>query len=134
PAPWLLEPRSSAAGLGIKQAASADDLWRALHAAGDQRSACVLEQFVAGEVYHVDSILWDRRVVFAVAFKYGRPPMQIAHDGGIFVTRRLPEASAETARLLEINEQLQREFGMRRGVSHSEFIASADGLLFLETS
>jgi len=134
PPPWVLKPRSSAAALGIRKLHAGEELWRALDAAGDQRSACVLEQFVTGEVYHVDSIVWDRRVVFAVAFKYGRPPMEIAHEGGIFVTRRLPDGSTEARALLEMNERLQREFGMRRGVSHSEFIGSPGGFLFLETS
>jgi biotin carboxylase len=134
PPPWVLKPRSSAAAIGIKKVNSGDELWQALHAAGDERSACVLEQFVTGDVYHVDSVIWDGEVVLAVAFKYGRPPMQIAHEGGVFVTRRLPDASAEGRRLLEINTRLQHEFGMRSGVSHTEFIGSADGLLFLETS
>src|SRR4029077_2050836 len=85
--PWVLKPRSSAAAIGIKKVNSHDDLWRALHAAGDQRSNCVVEQFVPGDFYHVDSIVRDAQVGSAVAFKYGRPPMQIAHEGGIFITR-----------------------------------------------
>src|SRR3954467_7949685 len=88
PPPWVLKPRSSAAAIGIKKIASHDELWRALDASGDDRSHTVLEQFVAGDVYHVDSIVWNGTVVFAVPFKYGRPPMEIAHDGGLFVTRR----------------------------------------------
>ena len=38
------------------------------------------------------------QVVFAVAFKYGRPPMEIAHQGGLFITRRLPTSRDEGAR------------------------------------
>jgi biotin carboxylase len=147
PPPWVLKPRSSAAAIGIKKVASHDELWRALDAAGDQRSACVLERFVPGDVYHVDSIVWDGRVVFAVAFKYGRPPMQIAHEGGIFITRRLADESAEGRALLALNRRLQDGLGMGRGVSHSEFIGYPRGdagpagdhesdrdFVFLETS
>ena len=47
PAPWVLKPRSSAAAIGIKKIADRDELWRALDAAGDQRSNSVLEQFVS---------------------------------------------------------------------------------------
>jgi hypothetical protein len=85
-------------------------------------------------VYHVDSVLWDGRVIFAVAFKYARPPMQIAHEGGIFITRRLPDDSDEGRALVEINRRLQQEFGMRSGVSHTEFIGTGSEYLFLETS
>jgi biotin carboxylase len=158
PAPWVLKPRSSAAAIGIKKIADRDGLWRALDAAGDQRSNSVLEQFVSGDVYHVDSIIWDGKVMFAIPFKYGRPPMEIAHHGGLFITRRLPDDSPEGAALLALNRRLQEGLGLQRGVSHSEFIRrssepggslgsgepaspklgdvnpSAGGLVFLETS
>jgi len=68
PAPWVLKPRSSAAAIGIKKIADRDELWRALDALGDLRSNSVLEQFVSGDVYHVDSIIWDGTVVFAIPF------------------------------------------------------------------
>jgi biotin carboxylase len=135
PPPWVLKPRSSAAAIGITKAGNRDELWRALDAAGDGRSNCVLEQFVRGDVYHVDSIVWQRQVVFAVAFKYGRPPMEIAHEGGIFITRRLADASEEGRALLHVNRELQAGLGLGCGVSHSEFIRRGDAdYVFLETS
>src|SRR5207237_623850 len=74
------------------------------------------------------------KVVFAVAFKYGRPPMEIAHEGGIFITRRLPDTSAEGRALLALNRRLQKGFGLLRGVSHTEFIGRDRQYVFLETS
>jgi biotin carboxylase len=68
--------------------------------------------------------VWNGEVVFAVPFKYGRPPMEIAHQGGLFVTRRLADSSPEGAPLLELNQRLQAMLGLYRGVSHSEFIRS----------
>ena len=135
PPPWVLKPRSSAAAIGITKAGNRDELWRALDAAGDRRSNCVLEQFVRGDVYHVDSIVWQRQVAFAVAFKYGRPPMEIAHEGGIFITRRLADTSEEGRALLHVNRQLHAGLGLGCGVSHSEFIRRGEGdYVFLETS
>jgi len=134
PAPWVLKPRSSAAAIGIKKVTSHDELWRALDAAGDQRSNTLLEQFVPGDVYHVDSIIWDGAVVFAVASKYGKPPMEVAHQGGLFITKRLADASDEGRALLDLNLRLQGALGLRRGVSHTEFIRGAGQFVFLETS
>lgn len=132
--PWVLKPRSSAAAIGIKKVNDRDELWRALDAAGDLRSNCVLEQFVHGDVYHVDSIVWNGAVAFAAAFKYGRPPMEIAHEGGVFITRRLPDESAEGTVLLDANRRLQGGLGLSRGVSHTEFIRADGEVFFLETS
>jgi len=139
PAPWVLKPRSSAAAIGIKKVTSHDELWRVLDAAGDQRSHTLLEQFVPGDVYHVDSIIWNGAVVFAVASKYGKPPMEVAHHGGLFITKRLADASDEGRALLDMNLRLQGALGLQRGVSHSEFIRSggsggSSGFVFLETS
>ena len=134
-APWVVKPRFQAAAIGIKKVANTGELWDVIGALGDARADYVLEQFVAGDVFHVDSIVFDRRVVFAVASRYATPPMAVAHEGGIFVTRTLPAGDPAADGLLALNQRLLDAFGMRRGVSHTEFIRAADGTLhFLETS
>jgi len=131
----VLKPRSMAGAMGIKKIANAEELWAALEQLGDQQSYYLLEQYVAGDIYHVDTIVYEREVLFAIASRYGRPPMDVSHEGDIFTTRTLPRGSAEEAPLLALNEKVLRAFGMVRGVSHSEFIAGRDGkLYFLETS
>jgi biotin carboxylase len=133
--PWVLKPRSQAAAIGIKKIGSVDELWRVLDSLGDERPEYVLEQFVPGDVYHVDSLVFGRRVVFAAASRYGTPPMAVAHEGGIFVTRTLPDADPVATALKDINARVLESFGLQRGVSHTEFIRAADGTLnFLETS
>jgi biotin carboxylase len=135
PAPWVMKPRSSAAAIGIKKISGTGDLWPALEAAGDRRADYLLEGFVAGDVYHVDSIVFGGEIRFAVAMKYGRPPMEVAHQGGLFITRRLADESDEAQALLTINRNVLARLGLQRGVSHTEFIRGADGaLFFLETS
>ena len=135
PPPWVVKPRFQAAAIGIKKVANKGELWDVIAALGDARADYVLEQFVPGDVYHVDSIVFDRRVVFAVASRYATPPMAVAHEGGIFVTRTLPAGDPIARGLLTLNQQLLDTFGMQRGVSHTEFIRATDGTLhFLETS
>src|SRR4030095_14824412 len=85
PAPWVLKPRSQAAAIGIRKIGGVEELWQTLETLGDDRPEYLLEQFVPGDVYHVDSLVFDRRVVFAAASRYGTPPMAVAHEGGIFV-------------------------------------------------
>jgi biotin carboxylase len=133
--PWVMKPRSQAAAIGIRKIHSNDELWNAIHAAGDARSEYLLEQFVPGDVFHVDSLMFDGNVVFASASRYGSPPMSVAHEGGIFVTRTLPEGDADAAELRKMNAAVLTAFGLQRGVSHTEFIRARDGrLYFLETS
>src|SRR3954470_11571475 len=133
--PWVLKPRAQAAAIGIRKIASADDLWTALKVLGDARADYVLEQFVAGDVFHVDSLVFNGEVVFASASAYGSPPMTVAHEGGIFVTRTLHSEDSISQQLTAANARLLGAFGLVRGVSHTEFIRAGDGALhFLETS
>jgi hypothetical protein len=133
--PWVLKPRSQAAAIGIRKIASVDALWEAIHALGDARADHVLEQFVPGAVFHVDSLVFGSDVVFSVASAYGSPPMSVVHDGGIFVTRTLAPGDPRAIDLKAANARVLRSFGLRRGVSHTEFILGHDGALyFLETS
>ena len=136
PSPWLLKPRSEAGAMGIKKVNNSEEVWRWLDQLGDEQSLFLLEQFITGEVYHVDSIVYGDEVVFAVPHKYGRPPMSVAHEGGVFITRRLPTNDPDAQALLAFNRQLLKAFGLQNGVSHTEFLKSeVDGrFYFVETA
>jgi hypothetical protein len=133
--PWVLKPRGQAAAIGIRKLDSVEQLWSALNRLGDTRADFVLEQFVPGDVFHVDSLVFNREIVFAVASAYGSPPMTVAHEGGIFVTRTLRDDNPLAQMLTAANQRILRTFGLLRGVSHTEFIRGHDGAIyFLETS
>src|SRR5262249_46905306 len=101
---------------------------------GDNQSHYLLEQFIPGRVYHVDSVVSEREVVFAEAHAYGSPPLDVSHKGGVFTTRSLPREAPETKDLFEFNRQVIEGLGGVRGVTHAEFLRShADGrFYFLE--
>ena len=131
PGPWLLKPRSQASGIGMKKIHAQEELWPWLDQLGDQQSFYLLEQFVPGSVYHVDSVASERGVVFAAAHGYGAPPLDTSHHGGVFTTRTLPRDADETKTLEEINRNLLTGLGFVRGVTHAEFLKShADGKFY----
>ena len=136
PLPWILKPRSQAAAIGMKKIERAEDLWPAIEALGDRRSFYLLERFVAGDVYHVDAIVWNKEVVFQQGHRYGAPPFQVAHGGGIFMTRSVSATSDVGHALIKLNRDVMLTFGLLRGVAHTEFIHNAETgrFLFLETS
>ena len=134
PGPWLLKPRSQASGIGMKKIHKQEEVWPWLDQLGDQQSFYLLEQFVPGSVYHVDSVISESEVIFAEAHGYGSPPLETSHQGGVFTTRTLPRNADETRTLQEINRNLIEGLGLVRGVTHAEFLkAHADGkFYFLE--
>ncbi|MGB6683693.1 MAG: hypothetical protein WBH24_08605 [Candidatus Acidiferrum sp.] len=136
PPPWLLKPRSQASGIGMKKIHEPSDLWPWLDRLGDRQSTYLLEQFISGSVFHVDSVATEREIVLAEAHAYGVPPLDTSHQGGVFTTRTLPRDSAETRALLGLNREVLKDLGFLRGVTHAEFLrAHSDGkFYFLEVA
>jgi biotin carboxylase len=131
PGPWLLKPRSQASGIGMRKIRRPDELWPWLEKLGDEQSQFLLEQFVPGNVFHVDSVVSEREVVFAEAHAYGTPPLDVSHGGGVFTTRTLERASAGSKALQAVNRELIQGLGLMRGVTHAEFLkANADGKFY----
>lgn len=135
PAPWVLKPRSEASAVGIQVIEQPQQLWSAIEALGDRQSFYLLEQYISGPVYHVDSLTVDGAVIFAEAHQYVAPLLDVVHKGGIFGSRTLPRASNEASTLLALNQAVLLAMGLQQGASHTEFIRSPDGeFYFLETS
>lgn len=135
PSPWMLKPRSQAGAIGLKKIAREHDLWKALDELADQRSFYLLERYVPGEIFHVDTIVFHRELLFCKVSRYGTPPMNVTHEGGVFTTRTLPSEAPQSHELCELNSRVLEAFGLVWGVSHSEFIVAQNGtIFFLETS
>lgn len=131
PAPWLLKPRSQASGIGMKKIHRPDELWPWLDKLGDEQSHFLLEQFVPGNVFHVDGVVSEKQVLFADAHVYGAPPLDISHAGGVFTTRTVERDSEDAKALRVINQRLVDALGLLRGVTHAEFLkAHSDGRIY----
>lgn len=135
PPPWVLKPRTEAAAIGIRKIESPGALAENLEALGDRRSYFLLEEYVPGSVYHVDSVLSGGSVHFAAAHRYATPPFEIAHGGGLFSSATLRRGSEEESTILAVHRNVIAALGLPRGVLHTEFIRGPDGeFRFLETA
>src|SRR5215207_5992752 len=134
PGPWIIKPRSDVSAIGIRKVNEPLEVWRAIDEMNEREnlreraSYYVLARFIPGEVFHVDSLVNDGRVVFAGANQYGRPPMQVAHQGGSYISRTVARGSVDEKALFQTNKKLIKALGLERGATHAEFIKSdADG-------
>lgn len=136
PGPWLIKPRSEASAAGIRKVYTADQVWRRLDELGDEQSFQLIERMVPGDLYHVDSLVLDGRVIFAEVNRYWTPLLDVYQGGGVYATRTVPRDRPEVAALRAENAKVLEGFGLGFGASHTEFmIAHADGLpYFIETS
>lgn len=142
PPPWVIKPRSDVSAIGIRKVDDPDEVWRAFHEMNERgnlrerASYYILARFIPGEVFHVDSVVSGGKVVFAGVNQYGRPPMQVAHQGGAYVSRTVQHGSTDEKSLLDTNRRLIKALRLDRGATHAEFIRSdADGkFYFLEVA
>ncbi len=142
PAPWVLKPRTDVSAIGIKKLTDTEQVWRAIdeldarERVQERAPYYLLERFVPGDVYHVDSLVLNSEVLFAGVNRYGRPPMNVAHEGGVFISYTVTYDTDEYAELLRLNRQVISALGLRRGATHAEFIkGAADGeFYFLEVA
>lgn len=136
PPPWVLKPRSEVSSIGIKKIGDIGEFWSIVESLDDRQSHYVLERYIPGEVYHVDSIVSENRVVFDEVHAYAQPPMDVFHGGGAFVSRTAPRGGDEERELEALNRVVIEALGLVRGITHVEFIRGRDDgrLYFLETA
>ncbi len=133
PAPWLLKPRLDAPFAATHTIEKAEQLWRTLDAMGDAQSHYILEQFIHGEVFHLDSIVSECDVKFSIVHQNG---IRLAQEsrGDIFTAWTVDRESSDARELAALNRALAPLFGMVHGVAHAKFLRSRtdDQYYFLE--
>ncbi len=132
PGPWVVKPRNEVSAFGIRKCETKDDVWKALKELDsrntwrDHPSQFLIEKFIAGNVFHVDSVVYGGKVMACGVSQYGTPPFSVSHYGGVFTSYIVPYKAAERLKLEKLNTELLKTFKYQQGVSHAEFLQSAD--------
>jgi biotin carboxylase len=134
--PWLLKPRMEASAVGIRKLHEEEQVWRTLDSLNDLQSHYLLEKFIRGDVYHVDSIVIDGKLILAECHRYHQPPFEVYHGGGLFRTSTVERGSHEEQELQASTQKLATSLGIDRGILHTEYIRGAadERFYFLETA
>lgn len=133
--PYMLKLRDGLGSQNVTRIDSRAQLMPAIIAKGPRIDDYLVEQYIPGEVYHVDSVVEGGKIQFSLASRYGLPLFDVL-QGGNFVTYTVARGSQLEAQLLKINAKVVKAFGLQRGVTHIEFIRSAETgeLYFLEAA
>jgi len=130
PPPWIVKPRHEVSAFGIRKCETANDVWMVLNEL-DQRnswrdhpSQFLIERFIEGRVFHVDSVVSHGKVIAAGVSQYGTAPFKVTHHGGVFTSAIVPYTSPERKQLETLNRALLMAFQYECGVSHAEFLQS----------
>ncbi|MFN2413059.1 MAG: ATP-grasp domain-containing protein, partial [Pyrinomonadaceae bacterium] len=128
--PWIIKPRTEVSAFGIRKCTRKAEVWSVLNDLDrrntwrDHPSQYLIERFIEGKVFHVDSVVCDGKVQVAGVSEYGTPPFRVTHFGGVFTSSIVPYRSRERKELEKLNSKLLSAFKYERGVSHAEFLLS----------
>ena len=138
PSPWIVKPRTEVSAFGIRKCNTAEEVWTALealdarHTWRDHPSQFLIERFIEGSVFHVDSIVDNGKVLACGVSRYGTPPLSVSHQGGVFTSSIVSFRAKERRELEKLNKHLLEAFKYERGVTHAEFLQSeTDGKFYL---
>ena len=119
--PWMLKPRIGASSMGIKRIHDPEAVWRAIadldaREPFHERSAFhLLEQFIPGDVYHVDSLVAAGKVLFVSVEHYRAPPFEVSHSGGVPISYFVKHGSQEQRALLKLKQEVAGPLRFRAG-------------------
>ena len=138
PAPWIVKPRNEVSAFGIRKCRTEGEVWDVLtdldgrHNWRDHPSQFLIERFIEGRVFHIDSVVADGKVIACGVSQYGTTPLKVSHYGGVFTSSIVPYKSEERKQLELLNRALLLAFRFDRGVTHAEFLrCDATGDFFL---
>jgi len=138
PSPWIVKPRFEVSAFGIRKCETAKQVWDVLteldnrHNWRDHPSQFLIERFIEGSVFHVDSVTSNGRIVAAGVSQYGTTPFDVSHYGGVYTSYTVNYRSKERKALEQLNQQLLNAFGFAQGVAHAEFLHSkSEGRFYL---
>ena len=129
-APWVIKPRADASAIGIKKVYESEQVWRLNdslnenESLADRSDAYLMEEFIEGEIFHVDSLVVGGKAVVACANQYGISPLEVTVNGGVSTSHTIEYGSKEQKQLLNANQKVLSAFGFENGVTHAEFIKS----------
>ena len=130
-APYVVKPRTEVSAFGIRKCETTGQVWDVLTDLDnrgtwrDHPSQFLIEKFIEGKVYHVDSVVSNGKVAAVGVSEYGTPPFTVTHLGGVFTTSIVPYKSKERKQLEKLNKKLLAGFEYQNGVAHAEFLQSA---------
>jgi biotin carboxylase len=132
PGPWIVKPRNEVSAFGIRKCETEGEVWDVLtdldarNTWRDHPSQFLIERFIEGRVFHVDSVVEDGKVRACGVSQYGTTPFEVTHYGGVFTSSIVPYRSEERKELEILNRALLMAFKYERGVSHAEFLQCSE--------
>jgi biotin carboxylase/CelD/BcsL family acetyltransferase involved in cellulose biosynthesis len=137
--PAVLKPRRAKGSDGVHLCASREEVSRAFHAVhghvdrlGFRNETVLVQEFLIGREYVVDTVSHDGRHRLAALWAYGKPAPGFDTIGLLSTKELLPPDGALADRLFAFAVRVLDALEIRHGAGHCEVIVDADGPVLVE--
>ncbi len=127
--PFIVKPKNASGCYGVEEICSEKD-FTALST--DSSLSYLIEEYIAGDLYHVDSLVIAGKILKIFASKYNRPLLE--YKNGL-ITGSIPLLELPDA-FQAINERLVQSLSITDGILHTEvfFSKQKNSFVFLEST
>lgn len=123
----ILKPRKRWGAEGINRFSSIEALEAHMQSYAEGLDDWLLEEYISGDVFHVDTVVKDGRAILYLVEKYGVPLLDIANSQqSHFIDYTIDPASKIGNELLKVHQDVVKAFGLGTGMTHIEFFVEAD--------
>lgn len=123
----IVKPRKLWGSEGVNRFSSIEALEAHMQSCTEDPDNWLLEEYITGDVFHVDTVVKDGRAIFYVVEKYGLPLLDIANSHqNHFIDYTIDPASKIANELLKVHQDVVKAFGLGTGTTHIEFFVEAD--------
>lgn len=123
----VLKPRKLWGADGINLFSSIEALEAHMQICAENPDDWLLEEYIQGDVFHIDAVVKDGRTIFYLVEKYGVPLLDIVQSHQSHIIDYTIDPSSEIAnKLLAAHETIVEAFGLQIGTTHFEFFVEAD--------
>lgn len=131
--PIIIKPRARAGAVGVRLINNKKEFFDVIKSTQLDPSMMV-EEFIDGDAYHIDSIIAEDNIVFYAACKYTFPILEAvtskSYDGSVL----LNQDDTYYNNLLKATIEIIQFFKLNNTVTHTEFLIKNDEIYFLETA
>lgn len=122
----IVKPRKLWASEGVKRFVSIEALEAHMQFCTEDLDNWLLEEYIHGDVFHVNTVLKDGYPIFYVIQKYGLPLLDLANTPqSHLIDYTINPASKIGQNLLKIHQDVVKAFGLGTGTTHIEFFVEA---------
>lgn len=130
--PFILKPKNAAASKGVKKICSFEEFKQFKSENDVDFASYEVEEYIQGEMYHCDSIIAERKIIFSECSKYNYPMGEFL-EGRNIASLPLNNTNPLRLKILSFANSVLKALSYPEGATHMElFVTDKQEIVFLE--